>query len=727
MTAFVSILRRHRALFPVAAAAVAFATPGTASAGVALSTSGWEWSDPSPQGYSLNDIQFAGNRGYAVGAGGTALRTDDGGATWSGLFTGTSTTANSLDVIGPDTVAVSTGGGGNCSIRLSTDGGATFINRRLGDSDTDCGETGFRGFDFVNATTGFVIRNDGKVLTTTNGGDTFAPRSGVDGGTSIRFLNETTGYAASSNGKIYRTTDGAQTWTPIYDAGNSLSEIRLTSPTSILAWGDKTLVRSVDSGATFTPGTAVGGAFRATWADENHLAFVNGGKLILSDDGGTTTREITLGNKDVIAAGFVSPTRLYAVGTGGVMYVSDDAGANFARVSSDRIGGALSRINEGPGGPVGIGTAGAIARLENGKWVLRPTLSAAPVVDADFSSAERGYVLQGSDRLLQTTDNGKSWKIVSTGAPSSVYLVVTPNDDTVLLFGGFGIRRATSGGTFEAVTGKLVGKIKPQGARSLGGRVVVWETKKGQPVISPDAGQTWKAIKLPKGIKRTSDLRPLPGKGLLLEAQGRTFRSSDDAGKKWTEITSIGGLTGGINARITVASASEWFTGVDEEWPFPVVLHTTDAGKTWTPQAVGAAGTSITSLVSFGAKTAFALSGSGTPAENAIFSTTSGGSRGAQTKLSLDQTKTKLKRSGGKVQITGVLTGGLGGEVVHVAIRKVGGAGWLSSNVIVGANGGSFTASIKAGKGKYVAVAQWAGDSGRAGAGTPAKAFTITK
>jgi hypothetical protein len=65
---------------------------------------------------------------------------------------------------------------------------------------------------------------------------------------------------------------------------------------------------------------------------------------------------------------------------------------------------------------------------------------------------------------------------------------------------------------------------------------------------------------------------------------------------------------------------------------------------------------------------------------------------------------------------------------VHVAIRKEGSSAWTHSNVIVGANGGgSFTATLKASKGKYVAVAQWAGDSGRAGTGTSAKAFTITK
>ncbi|MBJ7469944.1 MAG: hypothetical protein JHD16_01520 [Solirubrobacteraceae bacterium] len=729
MTALLSTLRGPRAI-ALCALAASCALPGTASAGVALSTSGWEWSDPSPQGYTLNDIQFAGARGYAVGAGGTALRTDDGGTTWSGLFTGTSTTANSIDLIGPDALAIATGDEANCSIRLSTNGGATFKHLPVGDDEADCGSSAFRSFDFVTPTTGYVLRSGGAVITTTNGGDTFASRSAVDGGTSIRFLSEQVGYATSSNGKLYRTTDGAQTWQPIHEAGGPLEEVRLTSPTSLVAWGQDRLVRSTDGGATFQPGSGVGNPTRMTWTDANRLAFVSDAKLLLSDDGGVTMREVTLGNRDVIAAGFVDAGRLVAVGRGGVTYVSTDAGANFARLSTDRVASSISHIHETPGGPVGIGSAGNIARVEGGKWISRPTLSSAAVIDADFSSAERGYVLQGANRLLQTTDNGRSWKIVSSGAPSAVAQVVTPDDNTVLLFGGFGILRATSGGAFAPVTAKLVAKLKPAGAESRGGRVVVWTNKaKTNPLVSPDAGKTWRSVKLPKGITRTSDLQPLPGKGLLLTSAGRVFRATADTGRTWVEISTIGTRTDQGAPGLTAASATEYFTGVQSGgWPVPVVLHTVDAGKTWQPQVVGASGTFVSSLVTAGPKTAFVLSTGNGPAENSIFATANGGARGAATQLSLKATKSKLRRTGGKVLIAGQLSGGLGGERVYVAMRKVGSASWTSAYVEVGANGGgSFTASLRASKGKYVAVAQWAGDSGRAGTGTSAKTITITK
>lgn len=729
MSVFVSNFKRGRAALPfVAVAAAACVVPGTASAGVALSTSGWEWSDPAPQGYSLYDVKFQGNRGYAVGAGGTALRSDDGGASWSGLFTGTSTAATSLDLISPDAIAIATGDG-NCTIRLTVDGGQKFKVLPVAENEFSCQDDGFASFDFVSPTTGYVLRKGGGVITTSNGGDTFGSRSAVDGGVSIQFASDQVGFAASSNGKIYKTTDGAQTWNPIHDAGGPLTQIRLTSANDIIAWGKDRLVRSTDGGTTFSPGAINGTPARVSWSDPSHLAFISDAKLLLSADGGATVKEVTIGNKDVNAVAYVDGTRLVAVGNGGVTYTSSDAGENFARLSSDRIASSFGWLKNSPGGPVGIGSNGTIGRVVNGKWVLGKTLSSAAVVDADFSSANKGYVLQGNS-LHQTTDNGATWKPISTGAPSSVSYISTPDDDTVLLFGGFGVLRATNGGAFEKVEHKLVAKLKPAGAHTALGRVTTWSGKsKTKPLISVDGGESWKAIALPKGIKRTSDIQPLPGKGLLLDAGGRIFRSSNDSGKKWTEITSLATNTS-QGPGITVASATEYFAGVSGgDWGVPVVLHTTDAGKTWQPQAIGATNTSIKSLVAGGPKTGYVLSGTTSNAsDNAIFATTTGGSRGNATTLSLSKTKSKLKRSAGKIQITGVLAGGTGGETVHVAIRKEGSSSWIHSNVIVGANGGgSFTATLRAGKGKYVAVAQWAGDSGRAGTGTSAKSFTVTK
>ena len=112
-----------RALLGVSAAlALAVACP--AYGAVQVSQSGWQWGNPTPQGNTIRAMDFDQGRGYAIGDDGTALRTDDGGATWAGLPTGTSLDLARLQVVTPDTVIVL--GGNGCVVRRSDDGGKTF-------------------------------------------------------------------------------------------------------------------------------------------------------------------------------------------------------------------------------------------------------------------------------------------------------------------------------------------------------------------------------------------------------------------------------------------------------------------------------------------------------------------------------------------------------------------------------------------------------------------------
>ena len=89
-------------------------------------------------------------------------------------------------------------------------------------------------------------------------------------------------------------------------------------------------------------------------------------------------------------------------------------------------------------------------------------------------------------------------------------------------------------------------------------------------------------------------------------------------------------------------------------------------------------------------------------------------------------TKKSLKSTKGKVTISGTLAGAIGGEQVTISARAVNGVDWSSRTVTAGANGGSFSATFNI-KNPAVFVAQWAGDSGRNGAGTAPLTVKVTK
>src|SRR5690349_6101284 len=180
----------------IAAGAIAllglvWASAGAAAAApVTVGLSGWTWGDPVPQGETLNRVAFQGARGYAVGEDGTVLRSDDGGASWIGLSSGSVTNLTVLQEVDPETVVV----GGMCTVRESTDGGATFHRLPVNEAEQNCA-TKIAAVSFLSATTGYVEQSDGSVLLTKDGGQTLEPKTNVpvNGATAeqIQFVSPT--------------------------------------------------------------------------------------------------------------------------------------------------------------------------------------------------------------------------------------------------------------------------------------------------------------------------------------------------------------------------------------------------------------------------------------------------------------------------------------------------------------------------------------------------------
>jgi hypothetical protein len=151
------------------------------------------------------------------------------------------------------------------------------------------------------------------------------------------------------------------------------------------------------------------------------------------------------------------------------------------------------------------------------------------------------------------------------------------------------------------------------------------------------------------------------------------------------------------------------------------VLHTSDAGGSWRPQAISTGEIGASGIVAADATHAFALVQPG-EASRRLFFTQTGGDAGAASPLSIKArpsrfTSRSRRAARGKVTIGGMLGGAIGGEQVTVSTRPVSGSAWTSRTVTAGANGGSFSATFTV-RSTAVFVAQWAGDSGRLGEGT---------
>src|SRR4051794_8087498 len=227
--------RVSRRLAPLLAAAFLTLSTAAGAAPVRVAHAGWSWGDPRPQGDTLSAVDFRGEQGYAVGEFGTMLRTDDGGATWSGVSTGLTEDLTEVQMISPSSVVIA----GGCPVRRSDDGGRTFRRLPWTASDARC-TAGVASLAFPSATVGYLLLGNGNVLRSSDSGKTWSRRTAVPGTpatseasriapSDIQFTSTDTGFASTTGGDVYYTTDSGSTWTPVLQLPFAVRDLEFPS------------------------------------------------------------------------------------------------------------------------------------------------------------------------------------------------------------------------------------------------------------------------------------------------------------------------------------------------------------------------------------------------------------------------------------------------------------------------------------------------------------------
>jgi photosystem II stability/assembly factor-like uncharacterized protein len=741
----------NRAVKLLASFVLVFAVlAGGASASVNVSTSGWAWGNPTPQGRTLRAIAFQGGVGYAVGEGGTVLTTANAGSTWSGLTTGTSEEVERLQVLAPSTIVIS--GGSGCSTRISSNGGQTFT-RIFNVAESNCPEP-VAAISFVSPQLGYLLLSNGSLEMTSDGGQTFSRRTAVPGtpvssgggnlqAVAVHFISATTGIAIVNNpssnaSSAYVTPDGGVSWTQVsLPAGARVTSLDFLDSSNGYAVGPGTLLRTSDGGNTWTARPiAAGNSFNSidcASVSECVLTVTSGNELVLTGDGGATQTVKTTSSSLIYGAAYASPGQIVAVGAGGATVVSDNGGGTFTPESAD-IGGEFGRLRSGPGGILlAPGSKGNIAiSYDSGvSWHVIATQTSANLIDASFASPQIGYALDSGGGLQQTSNGGSSWQTLSAGGQPAKGVAAVGN--AVLLIGPSGVRRAVGGGRFEPVTGSVAAGASLSDYDIAGSVVFAYGAGTHTLIRSTNSGGSWTKVRLPltnrHGHTRVS-IRSVAftgaSTGMLLDTAGRTW-VTHNGGASWREVLATGTSSG---IQLAFSDASHGYMtlssfGADGGEAY--VLRTEDGGQTWHPQAVTVGSISPDALVATSAQDAALLIDGFAPGGGALdrllFATTTGGDvAGTPAALTLSThslrlTRRALRRSHGALVVNGTLAGALGGEQIVVSRRSASGGSWQHQVVVAGANGGSFTTTWHVG-GSSVFVAQWAGDSGRPGLGS---------
>ncbi|KQP47701.1 hypothetical protein ASF44_23870 [Pseudorhodoferax sp. Leaf274] len=386
--------------------------------------------------FATRDIAFAG------GSNGTLLRSRDAGQTWQTVASGTTQDINSIHFGSATAGALGLTQGG---VRMTFDGGTSWAAAALSPSGVTVhavrfgangqavavGELGsiFRSADngqgwstvspggnfgqslmgvaFATPTHGVAVGIGGHLLRSTDAGLNWtATASGTtEQLNAVGFFDTTTGVAMGANGTIVRTADAGASWSAVSSGTpNTFQAFAPVTGTTGVASSTSGLWRTTDAGASWTP--AAGAAFSArslAFSALTGLAVGDAGEVRRSTDGGQLWTAVSSGTTESIrAVTFVTPSRVVAVGTNGIVLRSDDAGATW---QVDRF----------------------------------PVFWDYGFYGVSFTSPTTGFAVGNYGTVMATRDGGANWFVSYSPQSGNTTAIARAGSQAVVTVGGGGI------------------------------------------------------------------------------------------------------------------------------------------------------------------------------------------------------------------------------------------------------------------------------------------------
>jgi photosystem II stability/assembly factor-like uncharacterized protein len=199
---------------------------------------------------------------------------------------------------------------------------------------------------FYNTTTGFAAGANGTAIKTTDGGANWAPLTSgtVETINDVIFPSATEGYFVGTNGVVLKTTDAGGTFSQVGGLPQAnYKKAAYSGSTRVLAgsMGDSAAGYLVTNWvAAPTPDFAIDGVYLSsggTWMWGKYIAGTyNGQNVIVSREASDTVvwQSTTSSVADIF---FASASVGYAVGSGGLVLKTTDAGNNWTTLTSGTI------------------------------------------------------------------------------------------------------------------------------------------------------------------------------------------------------------------------------------------------------------------------------------------------------------------------------------------------------------------------------------------------------
>jgi photosystem II stability/assembly factor-like uncharacterized protein len=465
-------------------------------------------------------------------------------------------------------------------IYKSTDGGMTWVNKYY---PTDTSSHAGNDISFVNPTTLFVGCNKGKILKTTDGGDSWQAIYTSDltyANSKIYFFDANSGYSLATNGsatKIFKTTDGGINWTITATIAADMEAMDFYSPTVGIATGGNGNLWYTSNGSTWTKGTTSGWPqISYSRTDQWGVKFINA----------TTAVSCGWGS---IAIGF-EPTIFLKTTDGGASWVyQNQADQNRTYVNFKSI--YFKDLSNGiaVGGSTYPGTV--ICRTSDGgaNWIpLSAVAGFSPNIVMGLN--DRVIVSGNNGDIVLSSDFGNSWNIINkkTAATLSSMNIINNSIYACGVSGSF-YKSTDLGITFDLNYMTAANKcLWSKAIQFLDENLGYAVSQKGQALKTTNAGVSWTQILPDSASNFISNQGLYFINGIIGFVAGNIASNVDiiykttDGGGSWSKVQNLAFQN--LNC-IGFADDMHGAAGGNKS----AILYTTDQGTTWKTAAVNTA------------------------------------------------------------------------------------------------------------------------------------------
>ncbi|MGZ3888758.1 MAG: WD40/YVTN/BNR-like repeat-containing protein [Flavisolibacter sp.] len=333
---------------------------------------------------------------------------------------------------------------------------------------------------FINSSRGWAVGQAGIIYTTANGGSTWtAQNSGTTEDLwSVYFTTATNGWSVGSNGDILRTTDGGSNWTIQSNPPANLTSINF-SGTQALATGLGGLIMHSPDGISWTPGSSGTGndLYGVYSIGSQSWAVGTGGTILTSADGVSWTTRSSGTPYDLYSVFFITATKGWAVGMGGVIVTTNDGGVS---------------------------------------WSPQPSPTTYDLNNVYFTSPNQGWAVGQSGVILTTSNGGITWINVTSGITDDLYGLYFTSPIQGCAVGGLGTvllyncksASASLTGTAQTLT-QDAARINFYGSNSCNNYIAKLSPSGASPVSGNVTAKVWIESTQPSGfVKRHYEITP---------------------------------------------------------------------------------------------------------------------------------------------------------------------------------------------------------------------------